>query len=47
MPTVSATAAVAVTTVLSILVIVVIMGNSLVCVIVMRNRDLRYAEINY
>lgn len=45
MRTVSETAAVAITTILSILVVIVIAGNSLVCLIVKRNRDLRYAEI--
>ena len=37
-------AAIAMTTVLSILVIVDIVGNSLVCAIIKRHRDMRYAE---
>ncbi|KAL9957323.1 hypothetical protein ACROYT_G038948 [Oculina patagonica] len=41
MRTVSETAAVAITTVLSILIVIVIVGNSLVCLFVKRNRDLR------
>lgn len=42
---VSETAAVIITTILSILVIAVIFGNSLVCLIVKRNKDLRYEEV--
>jgi hypothetical protein len=38
------TASVAITTVLSVLVIVNIVGNSLVCAIIKRNRDMRYVE---
>ena len=38
------TGVVAITTVLSILVMVDIVGNSLVCLIIKRNRDMRYAE---
>lgn len=45
MQTVSETAAVALTTVLSVLVVLVIVGNCLVCFIVKRNRDVRYANI--
>ncbi|XP_078348024.1 pyroglutamylated RF-amide peptide receptor-like [Oculina patagonica] len=41
MRSVPQTAAVAITTVLSILIVIVIVGNSLVCLIVKRNRDLR------
>ena len=37
-------AAIAITTVLSILVIADIVGNSLVCAIIKRYRDMRYAE---
>ena len=37
-------AAVVITTVLSILVIVDIVGNSVVCAIIKRNRDMRYVE---
>lgn len=36
--------AIAITTVLSILVIVDIVGNSLVCLIIKRNRDMRYVD---
>ncbi|KAL9958484.1 hypothetical protein ACROYT_G035501 [Oculina patagonica] len=42
----SESAGVAITTALSILVIVDIVGNSLVCVIIKRNRDLR-GPMNY
>lgn len=37
-------ASVAIITVLSVLVIVDIVGNSLVCAIIKRNRDMRYVE---
>ncbi len=37
-------AGVAITTVLSILIIVDIVGNSLVCAIIKRNRDMRYVK---
>ena len=40
----SETAGVAITIVHSVLVIVDIVGNSLVCVIIKRNRDMRYVE---
>ena len=40
----SESADVAITTVLSILVIVDIVGNSAVCLIITKNRDMRYAE---
>ena len=40
----SQSAGVAITTVLSILVIVDIVGNFLVCVIIKRNREMRYAK---
>lgn len=36
--------AIAITTVLSTLVIVDIVGNSLVCLIIKRNRDMRYVD---
>lgn len=42
---VSETAAVIITTILSILAIVVIVGTSLVCLMVKRNKDLRYEEV--
>jgi len=35
----------AVTTVLCILVIANIVGNSLVCVIILKNREMRYAKM--
>lgn len=34
------------TIVLSILVVVGILGNSLVCVVIMKNRDMRYTRNN-
>ena len=37
-------ASVAITTVLSVLVLVDIVGNSLVCAIIKRNREMRYVE---
>lgn len=40
----SETASVAITTVHSVLVIVDIIGNSLVCAIIKKNRDMRYVE---
>ena len=40
----SESASVAITTVLSILVIVDIVGNFLVCLIMKRSRDMRYAK---
>lgn len=40
----SQSAAVAITTVLFILVVVDIVGNSLVCAIIKKNRDMRYAK---
>ena len=40
----SASAGVAITTVLSILVILGTVGNCLVCAIIKRNRDMRYFE---
>ena len=40
----SESARVAITTVLFILVTLDIVGNSLVCLIIKRNRDMRYAE---
>ena len=36
---------VVIVTVLSVLVIVDIIGNSLVCVVITRNQDMRYVEI--
>ena len=40
--TMSESAGVAITTILAILVIIDILGNALVCLIVKRNRDMRY-----
>ena len=40
----SESAAFAITTVLSILAIVDIVGNTLVCLIIWRNQDMRYAK---
>lgn len=42
---VSEVAPVAIVTVLSSLVVTNILGNSLVCVMITRNRDMRYVEI--
>ena len=39
------TAGVAITTILSILVIVNIIGNSLVCAAIIKNRDMRYVNM--
>jgi len=38
---------VAITTAITILAIVDIMGNALVCTIIKRNRDMRYLKDNY
>ena len=38
---------VAITTAITILAIVDIMGNTLVCTIIKRNRDMRYIKDNY
>ena len=35
---------VSITTMMSILVIISILGNSLVCAVIMRNRDMRYMD---
>ncbi len=42
----SDSAGVPITTVLSILVVVNIIGNTLVCLIIKRNRDMRYTKSN-
>lgn len=41
----SQSADVAITTVLSFLVFANIVGNSIVCLIIMKNRDMRYVDV--
>ena len=45
--TISESPKIAITTVQSVLVILNIVGNSLVCVAILKNKDMRYALFDY